>query len=170
MQTPLLSVTILSSFFGGAWGGGGGGGSSLFVVVFFFSFFLGFVLFLLLTLLGRFISFLFPFFFFLMCVLLFVLSFGGNGADIAGQALDIFLHGPESTHKNGIGKTFTHTSIPIHPCTLPKQSSPSMTPSFSSPLLSNMVVVDGQEAWQMLLRTAPPSEAFSPRTVLTENR
>ena len=41
-------------------------------------------------------------------------------ADIAGQALDIFLHGPESAHKNGILKTFTHTSIPIHPCTLLK--------------------------------------------------
>ena len=42
-------------------------------------------------------------------------------ADIAGQALDIFLHGPESAHKNGIVKTFTHTSIPIHPCTLLKK-------------------------------------------------
>ena len=41
-------------------------------------------------------------------------------ADIAGQALDIFLHGPESAHKNCIVKTFTHTSIPIHPCTLLK--------------------------------------------------
>ncbi len=41
--------------------------------------------------------------------------------DIAGQALDIFLHGPESAHKNGIVKTFTHTSIPIHPCTLLKK-------------------------------------------------
>ena len=39
-------------------------------------------------------------------------------ADIGGQALDIFLHGPESAHKNGIVKTFTHTSIPIHPCIL----------------------------------------------------
>ena len=39
-------------------------------------------------------------------------------ADIGGQALDIFLHGPESAHKNGIVKTFTHTSISIHPCTL----------------------------------------------------
>ena len=39
-------------------------------------------------------------------------------ADIAGQALDIFLNGPESAHKNGIVKTFTHTSIPIRPCTL----------------------------------------------------
>ena len=34
-------------------------------------------------------------------------------ADIGGQALDIFLHGPESAHKNGILKTFTHTSIPV---------------------------------------------------------
>ena len=39
-------------------------------------------------------------------------------ADIGGQALDIFFHGPESAHKNGIVKTFNHTSIPIHPCTL----------------------------------------------------
>ena len=43
-------------------------------------------------------------------------------ADITGQALDIFLHGPESAHKNGILKTFTHTSIPIHPCTFLKQT------------------------------------------------
>ena len=42
-------------------------------------------------------------------------------ADIAGQALNILLHGPESAHKNGIVKAFTHTSIPIHPCTLLKK-------------------------------------------------
>ena len=42
-------------------------------------------------------------------------------ADIAGQALDIFLHGPESAHKNGILKSFTHTSIPIQPRTLLKK-------------------------------------------------
>ena len=63
--------------------------------------------------------------------------------DIAGQALDIFLHGPESAHKNGIGKTFTHTSIPIHPCTLQKKrknnnskmlNSPNMMPLFTGPL------------------------------------
>ena len=42
-------------------------------------------------------------------------------ADIAGQALDIFLHGPESANKNGILKTFTHSSIPIRPCTLLKK-------------------------------------------------
>ena len=64
-------------------------------------------------------------------------------ADIAGQAFDIFLHGPESARKNGIGKTFTHTSIPIHPCTLLKKcknnnskmlNSPNMTPLFPGPL------------------------------------
>ena len=38
-------------------------------------------------------------------------------ADIGGQALDIFPHGPESAHKNGIVKTYTYTSIPTHPCT-----------------------------------------------------
>ena len=48
-------------------------------------------------------------------------------ADIAGQALDILLHGSKSAHMNGIVKTFTHTSIPIHPETLLKH-----TPSFSS--------------------------------------
>ena len=36
-------------------------------------------------------------------------------ADIAGQALDIFLHGPESTYKNGIGKTNIHSHIHSHP-------------------------------------------------------
>ena len=37
--------------------------------------------------------------------------------DIAGQALDIFLHGPESTHKNSIVKTsysHIHSHIPMH--------------------------------------------------------
>ena len=42
-------------------------------------------------------------------------------ADIAGQALDIVLHGPESANKNDIVKTFTHTSIPIQPRTLLKK-------------------------------------------------
>ena len=64
-------------------------------------------------------------------------------ADIAGQALDIFLHGPESAHKNGIAKTFTHTSIPIQPCTLLKKrknnnskmlNSTNMMPLFTAPL------------------------------------
>ena len=66
-------------------------------------------------------------------------------ADIAGQALDIFLHGPESAHQNDIRKTFTHTSIPIHPCTLLKKketknnnskmlNSPNMMPLLTGPL------------------------------------
>ena len=64
-------------------------------------------------------------------------------ADIAGQVLDIFLHCPESAHKNGIAKTFTHTSIPIQPCTLLKKrknnnskmlNSPNMMPLFTGPL------------------------------------
>ena len=63
-------------------------------------------------------------------------------ADVAGQVLDIFLHGPESAHKIGIGKTFTHTSIPIHSCTLLKNwknnrkmlNLPNMMPLFTGPL------------------------------------
>ena len=61
-------------------------------------------------------------------------------ADITGQALDIFRHVPESTHKNGIVKTFTDTSIPTQPYTLLKETknktlnSPNMTPSFTCPL------------------------------------
>jgi len=94
--------------------------------------------------------------------------------DIGDQALDVFLHGPESTHKNGIGKTFTHTSIPIQSCTLLRQrAKPSTHQTWRLPLvvlfLSNVVVGDGQEAWQMLLSTAPTLEAFSSRTVLKEN-
>ena len=76
-------------------------------------------------------------------------------------------------HKNGIGKTFTHTSIPIQSCALLKQSktlnSPNMTPSFSNPLpvqccggLRPGSLVDAPQH-------CSTSEAFSPRTVLTEN-
>ena len=36
-------------------------------------------------------------------------------ADIAGQALDIVLHGPESAHKNGILKTNIHSHMHSHP-------------------------------------------------------
>ena len=52
-------------------------------------------------------------------------------ADIGGQALDIFLHGPESAHKNDIVKTFTHTSIPIQPCTLLKQTNKQENPQLT---------------------------------------
>ena len=48
---------------------------------------------------------------------------------------DIFLHGPESTHKNRTGKTFTHTCIPIQPCTLLKQWAKPSTRLFFQPQL-----------------------------------
>ncbi len=96
-------------------------------------------------------------------------------ADIAGQALDIFLHGPESAHKNGILKTFTHTFIPIHPCLLLKQTknkilnSLNMIPSFTC----SLPVQCGGGRRPASLADAPQdcskTEAFSPRTVLTEN-
>ena len=81
-------------------------------------------------------------------------------ADIAGQALDIFLHGPESVHKNGTGNTFTHTSIPIQPCTLLKQRAKSSTHQtwclrLVVHFLSNVLMGDGQEAWQLLHEAAP---------------
>ena len=110
-------------------------------------------------------------------------------ADIGGQALDIFLHGPESAHKNGILKTFTHSSIPIQSYTLLKKkkkkkrrikkgrkkwwkahlNSPNMMPSFNCPL----PVQCGGGRLSASSAPAPQdfstSEAFSPRTVLTEN-
>ena len=46
---------------------------------------------------------------------------------LGNQALDIFFNGPESTHKKGIIKTFTHTSVPIHPRTLLKQRAKTST-------------------------------------------
>ena len=82
-------------------------------------------------------------------------------ADIGDQELDIILHGPESAHKNDIGKTFTHTSIPIHPCTLLKQTksktlnSLNMTPSFTCPLPVQRGGGRRTGALQMLLGTAP---------------
>ena len=86
-----------------------------------------------------------------------------------------FLHGPESAHKNGIIKTFTHTSIPIHPCTLLKQrkgkplNSPNRTPSFTGAV----PVHCGGGRLSGSLADAHPgrftSEALLPRTVLTEN-
>ena len=82
-------------------------------------------------------------------------------ADIGGQALDIFLHGPESAHKNGIVKTFTHTSIPIHPCVLLKQTKSkilnllNMILSFTCALPVQCGSGRRPGTWQMLLRTAP---------------
>ena len=57
-------------------------------------------------------------------------------------------------------KTFIHTSIPIHPGTLVKQrAKPSTHQTWRFRLvvlfLSSVLVGDGQEAWQMILRTDP---------------
>ena len=92
--------------------------------------------------------------------------------DIGGQALDIFL---QSAHKNSIAKTFTHTSIPIRPCTLITQTksktldSRNMWPSS----FSILPVQCGGGRRPGSLADAPQecsmSEAFCPRTVLTEN-
>ena len=52
-------------------------------------------------------------------------------ADIAGQALDIVLHGPVSAHKNGILKTNIHSHIhshpPIHTPKTNKEQNPELT-------------------------------------------
>ena len=94
-------------------------------------------------------------------------------ADIAGQAIDILLHGPESAQKNDIVKTFTHTSIPIHPCTLLKQRAKSLTHQTSR--LRLLVLSCPMWRWATARSFADAhqdrstSKAFSPRTVLTEN-
>ena len=97
-------------------------------------------------------------------------------ADIGGQALDIFLHGPESAHKNGIVKTNVHSHIHSHsPMHTPKTNkdqtlnSPNMTPSFSCPL--PVQCGGGREPGSSTDDPQDSStlEAFSPRTVLTEN-
>ena len=95
-------------------------------------------------------------------------------ADIGGQALGIFLHGPESAHKNGIVKTFTHTSIPIHPCTLITQTKSKTLNSLNMwPFCSTLPVQCGGGRLSRSLADAPQecstSEAFWPGTVLTEN-
>ena len=88
--------------------------------------------------------------------------------DIGGQALHIFLHGPESAHNNG---------IPIHPCTLLKKKKERAKRSTDQTwclrllvlFLSNVVVDDGQEAyWHLLLMTAPRRRPSRLGTVLTE--
>ena len=94
-------------------------------------------------------------------------------ADIKNQALDIFLHGPESAYKNGIGKTFTLTSIPFH--TLLKQTksktlnSPNMTPSFSCPLPVQSAGGRRSGSLAPAPQDCSTSETLSPRTVRTEN-
>ena len=94
-------------------------------------------------------------------------------ADIVGQALDIFLHGPESAHKNGIVKTFTHTSIHIHPCTHLKEEKKERRKN------AQLTKHDAFDYWSSScpvcwwptfrkIGTCSTSEALPPRTVLTE--
>ena len=76
------------------------------------------------------------------------------------QQLSRFLHGPESAHKNGIVKTFPHTSIPTHPCTLIKKEREKQRAKRSTDqiwclrllvlFLSTLVVGGGQEAWHLM--------------------
>ena len=79
-------------------------------------------------------------------------------ADIAGQSLVIVLHGPESAHKNGIVKTNIHSHIhsrsPIHtPKIIKAKPLTHQTERLRLVVLflSNVVVGNGQEAWQILL-------------------
>ena len=88
---------------------------------------------------------------------------------IGGQALDIFLHGPESLHKNGIVKIFTHTSIPIQPCILlkkKKEANPELTKQTSFIGRLPVQCTGGRRPGS--LADAPQdgstSEAFSPKT------
>ena len=96
-------------------------------------------------------------------------------ADIGGQALDIFLHGPQSAHENGIVKTFTHTCIPIHPCTLLKQTKSkilnllNMILSFTCALPVQCGGSRRPGSLADACQDCYTTEAFSPRTVLTEN-
>ena len=89
---------------------------------------------------------------------------------------DIFLHGPESAHKNGIVKTFTPTATPIHPFTLLKKEKEKKNAqltkhdafvywSSSCPLWwwATARKLGACSSW------LPTSESFSPRTVLTGN-
>ena len=95
-------------------------------------------------------------------------------ADIGGQALDIFLHGPESAHKNSIVKTLTHTCIPIHPCTLLKQTKSkilnllNMILSFTCALPVQCRAGGRPGSLVDAPQDCSTTEAFSPSTVLTE--
>ena len=97
-------------------------------------------------------------------------------ADIAGQALDIFLQGPESAHKNGIRKTFTHTSIPIHPCRFLKKKRRAKTTTAKYSTHQTWCLVYWSSSWAVCwlpifskLGTCSTTDALSPRTLLTEN-
>ena len=92
-------------------------------------------------------------------------------ADIGGQALDIFLHGPESAHKNGIAKTFTHTSIPMHTAKKAQkqqQQNAQLTKHDAFVHWSSSCAVC---RWPIFrnLGTCSTTDALSARTLLTEN-
>ena len=103
--------------------------------------------------------------------------------DIGGQDLDIFLHGPQSAHKNSIVNTLTHTSIPIQPCTLLRKrrkkketknknkmlNSPNIMLSFTGPLPVQCGAGRRQGRMAPALWECSTVEVFFPRTVLTEN-
>ena len=98
-------------------------------------------------------------------------------ADIGGQALDIFLHGPESAHKNGIVKTNIHSNIhshtPMHTPKTNKLQNPQLTKHDAFVYLSSSCPVCWWATGGNLAPTPHDcytSESFSPRTVLTENQ
>ena len=64
---------------------------------------------------------------------------------------DIFLHGPKPAQKNSIVKTSNHSHIHSHPPSTHQTCGLLFVVLFSS----NVEVGDFQEAWQMLLGTAP---------------
>ena len=95
-------------------------------------------------------------------------------ADIIVQALDIVLHGPESAHRYSIVKTFTHTSIPIHPYTFLKKRQKQQQQNAQLTKHDTFVYWTSScpVCWWATFRklgTCCTSEALSPRTVLMEN-
>ena len=96
-------------------------------------------------------------------------------ADIACQALDIFLHGPESANKNGFLKTFTHSSIPIRTYTLLKKHTHKQQQQNAQLTKHDAFIYwfsSYPVCWWATFRifgTCSTSEALSPKTVLTEN-
>ena len=94
-------------------------------------------------------------------------------ADVGDQALDIFLHGHVQSLRTRMASERHSLTHPFPSTLLKQRAKPSTHRTLRLRLvvlfLSSVVVGDGQEAWQMLISTAPTSEDFSPRTVLTEN-
>ena len=89
--------------------------------------------------------------------------------------LDIFLHGTESANKNGIVNTFTHSSIPIRPCTLLKKNTHKQQQQNAQLTKHDAFIYwfsSYPVCWWATFRifdTCSTSEALSPKTVLTEN-